>query len=54
MAVAFLVVAVVGGVVEVVVIVVLFRAETAVGGGVGNEVVMALRDACPPRNAVSI
>lgn len=38
----------------VVVAVALLVAEAAVGGGVGNEAETALRDACPPRNAVSI
>lgn len=52
-AMAFLVAAVVGGIVEVIVVI-FFKAEVAVGGGVGKDVVMALRDACPPRNAVSI
>lgn len=33
---------------------VLLAAEVAVGGGTGNEVEIALRDACPPRSAVSI
>lgn len=33
---------------------VLLATVATVGGSVGNEVEVALRDACPPRNAVSI